>query len=75
MKTRKPLAHWQNLGVRRTDGTDLPKRDIDASLLLPKRGGGRAYLVYRDFRILLKWNNSTYFALSVGRMADRLRSR
>ena len=75
LKTRKPLADWQSLGVRRMDGTDLPERDIDASLLLPQRRAGRAYLVYKDFRILLKWNNSTYFALSVGRLADRLRPR
>jgi membrane-bound lytic murein transglycosylase B len=74
LKMKKSLATWQSLGVRRADGTDLPERDIDASLLLPKRGGGRAYLVYKDFRILLKWNNSTYSALSVGRLADRLRS-
>ena len=72
VKTRKPLSAWQDLGVRRLDGTDLPKRDIDASLVLPRRRGGRAYLVYKDFRILLKWNNSTYFALSVGHLADRL---
>ncbi len=75
LKRRKPLTAWQNLGIRRVDGTDLPKRDIDASLLLPKRRAGRAYLVYKDFRILLKWNNSTFFALSVGHLADRLQSR
>lgn len=74
LRVRKSLAAWQSLGVRRMDGTDLPERDIDASLLLPKRRGGRAYLVYKDFRILLKWNNSAYFALSVGRLADRLRA-
>ena len=74
MATKRTLAEWQLLGVRRLSGKDLPQRNLQASLILPKRGDGRAFLVYKDFRILLKWNNSIYFALSVGKLADHLRS-
>lgn len=70
---RKPLAAWQNLGVRRAHGDDLPAVSLQASLLLPAGSEGPAFLVYENFRTLLKWNRSTYFALAVGQLADHLR--
>lgn len=70
---RKPLAAWQELGVRRINGDDLPTGGpLPASLLLPAGSGGPAFLVYENFRTLLKWNRSTYFALAVGQLADGL---
>jgi membrane-bound lytic murein transglycosylase B len=70
LEVRKPLPRWQQLGVRRADGRDLPPVGIDASLLRMDDGAGPAYLVYHNFRVLLAWNRSTYFALSVGELAD-----
>ena len=35
-------------------------------------GGGADFLVYQNFRTLMVWNRSTYFALSVGLLADAL---
>jgi membrane-bound lytic murein transglycosylase B len=69
---RKPLTVWQELGVRRANGDDLPTVPMQASLLLPAGPGGPAFLVYENFRTLLKWNRSTYFALAVGQLADGL---
>jgi membrane-bound lytic murein transglycosylase B len=68
--TRKPLAEWQRLGIRALDGRDLPGRERDASLVLPDGVGGQALLVYDNFRAILKWNNSSYFAAAVGYLAD-----
>jgi membrane-bound lytic murein transglycosylase B len=50
----------------------LPPGPLPASLLLPAGSGGPAFLVYENFRTLLKWNRSTYFALAVGQLADGL---
>jgi membrane-bound lytic murein transglycosylase B len=69
---RKPLAEWQQLGVRRADGGALPTRDVSASMLRPGGGRGPAFLVYENFRVILKWNRSDYFGLAVGRLADLL---
>ncbi|MDO3377730.1 lytic murein transglycosylase [Geoalkalibacter halelectricus] len=69
---RKRLSEWQRLGVRRIDGRSLPTRDLQASLLLPEGVDGPAYLVYDNFRVLLRWNRSNVFAVSVGLLADRL---
>lgn len=70
---RKPLREWQKLGVRRTDGGDLPQRgDILASLAVPEGEQGPALLVYENFRTTLKWNCSILFATAVGTLADRI---
>lgn len=68
----KPIGDWQALGVRRPDGTDLPTRSLPASLVRPDGEGGDAWLVYDNFRATLRWNRSTYFALAVGQLADRM---
>ncbi len=70
LETAFPLLHWQTLGVRMNDGSDLPKRDLHASLLMPDGQSGQAYLVYDNFRVLMDWNNSTAFAVAVGTLSD-----
>jgi len=67
---RAPLASWARAGVRRKDGGTLPRAKIEASLLLPDGRDGPAFLVYDNFRVLLRWNRSTHFALSVGLLGD-----
>jgi membrane-bound lytic murein transglycosylase B len=71
----KRLSAWQALGVRRADGSELPTRDLEASVVLPGGEGGPAYVVYSNYRTILKWNRSHYFAMSVGRLADLIGNR
>jgi membrane-bound lytic murein transglycosylase B len=73
LETRKPIPAWQKLGVRRLDGSNLPRRPLPASLLIPDGPQGPAYLVYDNYRTILKWNRSTYFGLAVGYFSDQLR--
>jgi membrane-bound lytic murein transglycosylase B len=76
LKITKYLDEWQRLGVRRVDGADLPTRRLAASLIRPeKSGAGPAYLVYRNYRTILKWNRSNYFALAVSRLSDAIAGR
>jgi membrane-bound lytic murein transglycosylase B len=70
LATRKTLAEWQRLGVRRLDSGPLPARDLTASLVLPGGPDGPAVLVYDNYRAVMRWNNSTYFATAVGYLAD-----
>lgn len=72
LENRKYLSEWQALGVRRTDGRDLPNVEITASLIMPDGPDGPAFLVYDNFRTILRWNRSDYFALTVGYLADRI---
>lgn len=67
-----PLSRWQTSGVRRADGGDLPAVPIEASLLRMDDGSGPSYLIYDNFRVLMRWNRSTYFATSVGLLANAI---
>lgn len=66
----KPMNEWETLGVTKIDGTPLPTRQLVGSLVQPKGGNGQTFLVYDNYRTILKWNRSTYFAMSVGHLAD-----
>ena len=79
--TRRTLKEWSRLGVRRADGGPLPERDVPASLVRAETGKGGdvgkgpPYLVYDNFRVLMQWNRSVFFAIAAGTLADRLSSR
>ena len=69
----KESDEWQALGLRpAAGGTPLAPPSRSASLILPADEGGPAYLVYDNFRTLMRWNHSTFFATSVGLLADRI---
>ncbi len=73
LDTSKPLDEWQNLGVRRIDGSALPTADIQGSIILPSENGAApAFLVYQNYRALMRWNRSHFFAITVGHLADRI---
>ncbi|WP_087531607.1 lytic transglycosylase domain-containing protein [Pseudoalteromonas sp. A601] len=71
-KSERSLADWQALGVRKMDGTDLPNVDVTAALVMPDDMGGRMYLAYDNYKALMHWNRSYYFATSVGYLSDRI---
>lgn len=72
-KTEKSLAEWQELGIRRMDGRDLPNVDIKAALVFPDDANGRVYLAYNNYKSLMHWNLSYYFVSSVGHLSDRIK--
>jgi len=72
LKNKKTVNEWQTLGVRTAQGQDLPSSTLNASLILPMGYNGPAFLAYRNFRAILRWNHSILYALSVGHLSDRL---
>jgi len=72
-KTEKSLSQWQDLGVRRSDGTNLPNVDIKAALVFPDDEHGRVYLAYNNYKSLMHWNLSYYFVSSVGHLSDHIK--
>ncbi|MEE4282419.1 MAG: lytic murein transglycosylase [Pseudomonadales bacterium] len=68
----RPLSEWAERGVTDTAGRDLEPMPLQSALLLPTGHTGPAFLVYPNFRIIMKWNRSEFYALSVGRLADRI---
>ena len=72
MDMKKTIAEWSSIGVRRSDWTALPQADMAGSIVLPQGYKGPAFLVYGNFRAILRWNRSINFAISVGYLADRI---
>jgi membrane-bound lytic murein transglycosylase B len=75
LDTRRSLSQWRSLGVRRIDGADLPADEIEASIILPDDGTDTAFIVYQNYRMLMRWNRSHYFAISLAHLADRIAGR
>ncbi|HPD82449.1 MAG: lytic murein transglycosylase [Alphaproteobacteria bacterium] len=71
-KIQKPISYWASLGVKKLDGTALPQENMMASIVAPDGLGGEAYIVYNNYQTIMDWNRSTYFATSVGLLADSL---
>jgi len=71
----KTLQQWNDLGIRRLNGNNLPvlDEDINAWLIMPDDENGRAYLIYNNYQVLMKWNRSYYFGLAVSHLADKLK--
>ena len=73
LEMRRPLEEWGDLGIRRIDGRPLPSVvGLPASVIQPDGAGTRAFLVYDNYRVILKWNRSHYFGIAVGTLADRI---
>lgn len=69
----KTLAEWRRTGIKMADGTDLPETaGTKAWIVAPDGLAGPAFLVYDNYRVIMKWNKSTYFATSVGLLADQI---
>lgn len=71
MAVRQPSAQWAAEGITTMDGQPLPEF-ADGSVLLPAGAQGPAFLVGPNFRAVLRYNNSTNYALAVGLLAQRL---
>lgn len=68
--TVKTVREWETLGVRTTQGNALPYPDLKASIIQPH--GGPVFLAYPNYKMILRYNNSIYYAGSVGYLADKI---
>ena len=69
---KRSLTEWVGLGITDAYGGALPGLDIKAAVLVPAGHRGPVFLVYDNFEVIMRWNRSEYYAISVGRLADRI---
>jgi membrane-bound lytic murein transglycosylase B len=70
--TRRTLAEWMRLGVRRDDGTAFSEPGATGAVVMPDGAGGEAFMTYANFGAIRRYNASDYYALSVGLIGDRI---
>jgi membrane-bound lytic murein transglycosylase B len=69
---KRAVTEWSKLGVKAANGKPLPKSQLDGAIIRPDNGNGAAFLVYDNFRVIMKWNRSTSFALAAGQLAEKI---
>ena len=69
LKKIKKVSQWENMGVRFLQNNNIPP-NFTASIIHPY--GGPAMMVFNNFRVLMRWNRSTYFAGTVTYLADSI---
>ena len=69
--TNKSLSEWGDLGIKLVSGTALPAQEMQAMVVLPAGASGPAFLAYQNYQATMAYNPSTFYALTVGHLADR----
>lgn len=66
----KSISQWESLGVRAKPGETLPSHHYQVSII--ELDGGPAMMIFNNFKVIMKWNRSTYYAGTVGYMAEKI---
>ena len=67
------MNEWADLGFLTIDRKILPKRnDLEARLIMPDGIDGRMFIVYPNYKNILYYNCSSYYAVSVGLLSDKI---
>ena len=69
----KSVAAWKAAGVKTAAGSELPSAGEPASIFLPAGARGPAFLVFPNFKVILKYNNAASYALAVCLLGDQLK--
>ncbi|MFV0549567.1 lytic murein transglycosylase [Limnobaculum xujianqingii] len=65
----KSVAEWQKQGIVLSH--KVPGKQ-QAWIIQPDDAQGRTFMVFNNFRTIMHWNRSTYFAISIGTLADKV---
>jgi membrane-bound lytic murein transglycosylase B len=70
LNNRKNSADWSQLGVLSMDDSALPALE-SAAIVLPQGYKGPAFMVFSNFDVIMDWNRSVNYALSVAHLAKQ----
>lgn len=70
LNNRKSAEKWSSLGVRDMNDQLLPGLD-NAAIVLPQGWQGPAFMVFSNFDVIMDWNRSVNYAISVAHLADQ----
>lgn len=70
-KVKKSVAEWIKMGIKPSYGFQLP---VDENMLatIVQPYGGPAFMAFQNFNVIMRYNNSTFYAGSVGYLADSI---
>lgn len=68
----RTLAEWTAMGVRQIGGAPFAQPDMTGAVLRPDGPGGEAFMVYRNFAAIRRYNPSDFYALAVGLLGNEI---
>jgi len=68
----RSTSDWAAQGVRNMDGGTVPDHGA-ASIIIPAGPTGPAFMTFRNFTVITRYNNSENYVIGVGHLSDRLR--
>ncbi|MCG7623614.1 lytic murein transglycosylase [Epibacterium sp. Ofav1-8] len=71
-RIKKSPEAWARLGVRAMNGQPVPNHG-EASILLPAGGKGAAFMIFKNFSVIERYNTADAYVIAVGHLSDRLR--
>ncbi len=73
-KIKKPLSLWKVLGVLNAQGKELDdNNNLQAYLFAPAGKNGPKFLLFENFNVIKRYNNSNSYALAVSLLAQRVK--
>jgi membrane-bound lytic murein transglycosylase B len=73
VQNAQDIETWRKLGVKQADGRDLPDSAGPAAIYLPAGAHGPAFMVFDNFKVVLKYNNADSYALAICTLAARFK--
>ena len=70
-KIRKTPSDWVKLGVVLVKGGQVPDYGL-ASILLPAGGNGAAFMIFKNFSVIERYNTADAYVIGVGHLSDRI---
>ncbi|MBW4706951.1 lytic murein transglycosylase [Roseobacter sp. YSTF-M11] len=71
-KTTKSPGQWGRLGVVGINGRAVPNYG-NASILLPAGGQGAAFMIFKNFSVIERYNTADAYVIGVGHLSDRIK--
>ncbi len=75
LKNARSMSRWIAMGIIDTDGGRLRSSSRRGALLLPAGANGPAFIVFNNFRSILRYNNAVSYALAVSYLAKQFRGK
>ena len=72
LKVKATPARWTELGVRTVRGKKIPNYG-QGSVFLPAGADGPAFVVFKNFFVIKRYNNANSYAMAVGHLGDKIK--
>lgn len=71
-KVKRSVSDWTKLGVRGVNGKAVPNYGT-AAILMPAGARGPAFMIFKNFNVIERYNAADSYVIAVGHLSDRLK--